>query len=438
MSSTEAPHQFGRLRRKVKEMDLNQVNQITKDNRTHYENPPSVKSNSRRGEEEDQIEIEKAEENSVHTSYHYHKKEQQKSQSNSSISNADDLICDECINCLLIEDKKKRKEIENDLEKKYLDAGNVENNLNDKNRKYDQNKIEERRRMREENTNQVINNLAKINANPNSKERLIRENENSTNPLFDKNHNYEYEKFQVNFEKKQKLINDNLDKYKFNERPEVTKYYKHYVYDDKNKGATENYGDDKDDNRLNFTDKNEYIKSLQEQINAKNDKIRREKEEDQRREKQQFLLLQEQIKNEQKEKLEKEQRQREELIRGNMEIMMQKNKKKEQQLNEKMRYNQLYEEENKKIKNDLINEREKKEKMKNDFVKANDDNLEKRRIKRAKEIQEDENLEDYDNIYVQPLPKKERMGRCCKCHKVFPRRLLSINRYFYRDNRSKK
>ena len=30
---------------------------------------------------------------------------------------------------------------------------------------------------------------------------------------------------------------------------------------------------------------------------------------------------------------------------------------------------------------------------------------------------------------------KERMGRCCRCHRIFPRRLLSINRYFYKENR---
>ena len=30
---------------------------------------------------------------------------------------------------------------------------------------------------------------------------------------------------------------------------------------------------------------------------------------------------------------------------------------------------------------------------------------------------------------------KERMGRCCRCHKIFPRKLLSINNYFYEENR---
>ena len=30
---------------------------------------------------------------------------------------------------------------------------------------------------------------------------------------------------------------------------------------------------------------------------------------------------------------------------------------------------------------------------------------------------------------------KERMGRCCRCHRIFPRRLLTINKYFYKENR---
>ena len=29
----------------------------------------------------------------------------------------------------------------------------------------------------------------------------------------------------------------------------------------------------------------------------------------------------------------------------------------------------------------------------------------------------------------------KQKGECCRCHRVLPRRLLTINRYFYRDNR---
>jgi hypothetical protein len=27
------------------------------------------------------------------------------------------------------------------------------------------------------------------------------------------------------------------------------------------------------------------------------------------------------------------------------------------------------------------------------------------------------------------------MGRCCRCQRVFPRKMLTINRYFYKENR---
>ena len=30
----------------------------------------------------------------------------------------------------------------------------------------------------------------------------------------------------------------------------------------------------------------------------------------------------------------------------------------------------------------------------------------------------------------------KQKGECCRCHRVLPRRLLTINRYFYRENRN--
>ena len=42
----------------------------------------------------------------------------------------------------------------------------------------------------------------------------------------------------------------------------------------------------------------------------------------------------------------------------------------------------------------------------------------------------------YDNKDIGAHGKrKERVGRCCRCHRIFPRRLLTINRYFYKENR---
>ena len=54
--------------------------------------------------------------------------------------------------------------------------------------------------------------MAKINADLSSKDRLIQENENSRNP-FEGGNDYKYQRFQDNYNRKQKMIDDNIDKY---------------------------------------------------------------------------------------------------------------------------------------------------------------------------------------------------------------------------------
>ena len=99
------------------------------------------------------------------------------------ISDNDNLICPNCINETLIEDKQRREELEREREKqinRMYDYGNDYNNaLIDKNRNYDKNLIDEKRRQREYNTNEAIQNLAKINAGLSNKDKLIQLNENS-------------------------------------------------------------------------------------------------------------------------------------------------------------------------------------------------------------------------------------------------------------------
>ena len=55
--------------------------------------------------------------------------------------------------------------------------------------------------------------LSKLNSSVNSKERLIQINENSSNPFQENNRDYQYEKFKREYEKRQKIINANIDKY---------------------------------------------------------------------------------------------------------------------------------------------------------------------------------------------------------------------------------
>ena len=75
----------------------------------------------------------------------------------------------------------------------------------------------------------------------------------------------------------------------------------------------------------------------------------------------------------------------------------------------------------------LENERKKKD-MYNDNFNEYDN---RKNVKEQDKYNNNLNNEDvgYKNI------NKEKMGRCCRCHRIFPRRLLTINRYFYKENR---
>ena len=116
------------------------------------------------------------------------------------ISDNDNLICPNCINCTLIEEKQRREELERQREKdrnrNYDYESDYTSGLYDRNRNYDKNLIDEKRRQRERNQNEAIQNLAKINAGLSNKEKLIQQNENSRNPLNDGLPDYQYQKFQ--------------------------------------------------------------------------------------------------------------------------------------------------------------------------------------------------------------------------------------------------
>ena len=50
------------------------------------------------------------------------------------------------------------------------------------------------------------------------------------------------------------------------------------------------------------------------------------------------------------------------------------------------------------------------------------------------------NIIDYQNQNKNGKNKccyniNEQKGECCRCHRILPRRLLTINRYFYKENR---
>ena len=531
--------------------------------------------------------------NSVQTSYKYRKNKNGPNSNSSNqrgddelsyeISENDNLICPNCINSTLMEDKQRREELERRRERDYdknfdknYGGGDYNNALYDRNRIYDRNLIDEKRRQREYNTNEAIQNLAKIKEGLSSKDKLIQINENSRNPLNDGYPDYRYQRFQEDYERRQKMINDNKSKYfpnASNERPEIKSYYDNYVY---NPNQKYNYNKNEPNNGYdnvnkygeyepyNYgTNKRQYIKDLEDQINYKNELKKREKEEERRRGQKQFEEIQKDLKREEEERYMREKRKQDELIRANNELINQKNRMKLKDLEDKMKYRELWERQNEEYQKDLQRQQMEKERIKDDIYNHNKN--EQMRREREREMEKERERERemkekygkygerygpgagyapgsggiyddkfgeggkygdkfkpgeggiYDDKYVGKYDKydekldnrggigkvdkkygerdkygnigdnregkgrqygigddrydnrkkdnlgdmgygskgdgrygdlggnkggigtqgkvKERMGRCCRCHRIFPRRLLTINKYFYKENR---
>ena len=500
----------------------NQINPNNKNPNTSYDNCNTkpkkfYKSDLDKNAEEINDNIsEKA--NSVQTSYKYRKnkkgpnslssKEKQDNyqfyESSIDMSENDNLICPNCINCTLMEEKKRRENLNNmrDLREKEYENEENTNAIIDKNRNYNRDIINEKRRQREKNINDAYQNLAKIKAGMSPKEKLIQINENSRNPLNEGFPDYQYQKFQDEYARRQKMINENINKYYpniNNERPEISSYYENYINNPnyakerKNKIYDENIkGRDYDQN--DNSDKKEYLKYLEEQINYKNELKKREKEEERRRGQRQYEEIQNELKREEQERYMKEQKKRDELIKANLELINQKNKLKIKELEEKLKYRELSDKQNDDYLKELERQKIEKEKLKEELYNQNRNEYE---IRQKNKLLEKERNQRYDNEYDYPRRKydkkygdmdydiynrqepkerydkkydekdnkyderqrnydekydykdyrdkninkighskvKERMGRCCRCHRIFPRKLLSINNYFYKENR---
>ena len=327
------------------------------------------------------------------------------------------LLCQNCINERLIEEKRRK----NELSKK----SSIPDVFEDKYKNYSENLIREKVLQREKNIKEIYNNLEKWNE-LNDKDRLIRENENSINPLYQDNHNYLYEKFRKNYENKQKLIKDNFNKFQNNERPEITDYFINYVNNPKYKGI--DYGEYKP----KIYDIDNYRKDLDEQINYRNNKIKKEKEEDKKRENLNYNSEMKSIEIEKREKEMKKKKMKEELIKGNLELIKTKKQRKEKLNEEDLKYRDIYNKENIEYKNDLLRQKNRQQKLNKEFLMENQKNL--GRIKRRKEEQmmEDEKYRYNDYSYE---PPKEITAECSNCHKIYPKKLLTSNAYFYRDFR---
>ena len=378
--------------------------------------------------------------NSVQTSYKYQKKKngpntysskdynnpQGDDELSFEISENDNLICPNCINCTLIEEKQRREELDKQRERDYnrnyeYGGGDYNNALYDRNRNYDRNLIDEKRRQREYNTNEAIQNLAKINAGMSNKDKLIQRNENSRNPLNDGLPDYQYQRFQDEYERRQKMINDNISKYYpnvSNERPEIKSYYDNYVYNPKYNGNrndgynnTNKYGEYGPSGGPYCTNKKQYIRDLEDQINYKNEMKKREKEEERRRGQKQYEDIQRDLKREDEERYLKEKRQQEELIRANNELINQKNKMKLKDLEDKLKYRELCDRQNEEYQRDLQRQQMEKERMKDDIYNHNKNEQIKREREKEREREREINEGRYGPGYGGPGGKyADRFG----------------------------
>ena len=324
----------------------------------------------------------------------------------------DYYLCQNCINERLIEEKRKRDE---------LNSRNNNNNLydlfEDKNRYFNENRIRERLNQRERNINEVYHTLEKC-QQLNAKDKLIKENENAINPLYQHQHNYKYENFRTKYAQKQQYIKNNYNKFVNNERPEITKYFSNYINNPNYK--PKEYGEYKP----KIFDIENYKKDLNEQINYKINRQKKEKEEDKYNENKEYLFLQKKIEKENEEKALKKKKIKEELIKGNLDIINAKKDKKEKLFEEDMKYKEYYEKENKEYNDKLLKEKYKRSKINREFVTENQKNL--NRIKRDKEQQKiEKNSYRYNDYSYEPI--KEPTDKCYACKKVYPRKLLTRN-----------
>ena len=452
-----ANHSFGRLRRKLKtNIDLNRLsindnnNNCNNDNQAYNIRQKNSDLNLNLNGQyftNDGNNSTISNSNSIHTSYKYKKYNTNNNIYNNDfnekkslarpcsankitcshnnnytkqISNDSDkeeyLLCQNCINCKLIEEKRKQKNLEN----YYNNA--VPDIFEDKYRDYNQKLIDDNVRQREQGMYEAFKNLKKYSNN--EKDKLILENENCPNPLYDKNHNYVYEKFMDNYNKKQKMYSQNLKQYQKSANPEIDNYYNLYVNNPKCHAI--GYGEYKP---LVF-DPIEYRNFLQNQIKQKNYLKNQEKLEDKQREIQVYENMEQKLSKENDERENRKKKLNEEFIKGNLELMNAKKAMKNKEIEEQKMYRDYYNLQNMEYKDQIKKDKQKKEQKYEEFVEENKRQLNRIKRRKDQEMIDNENYR-YNDYSFEPM--KEKMAQCSNCHRILPRRLLTRTKKSHRD-----
>ena len=441
----------GKIYNTISNCDSYEINNRTSYYKYHKNKPILISDNFRENINENLSDIS----SSVHTSYKYRKRkkgnitlsskefvhypdyhyQEKENDSSISISTNDNLICPDCINDTLIEEKK----IRNDLDKR----NNKMNIYNDKNDDYE-NYLDKKIRERENNINYAMQTLSKLNSSISSKERLIQINENSSDPFQGNNRDYQYEKFRKEYDKRQKMINANINKY-FPEKNKKSKSELPLFFD-----KSEEKKKEKEKNKMiksiNMNIRKEYIKTLEEQIKYKNEKKKKEKEEEQKMERKYYEDMEQKMRKEEQEKIIKEKEQKDNFIKSNMDIINNKKRDKMKELREKLKYKEDIDNQNEFYKKELLEKQKENERLLNEIYNSNKKDGDKyKKIKEKERNEKNNNLDsnfnnnNFDNKKYEKINNhydlEEKKGECCRCHRILPRRLLTINRYFYKENR---
>lgn len=373
-----------------------------------------------------------------------------------SVSSDENLICNGCNKYEELCNKRNQelKQLESDIEqrkKKLLQQIKEEENdcnkeqefdLIDKYRNYDHHLIDEKVKQRQKLIKAAQENLIKVRNK--EKEKLIEMNENAPNNIWN-NIDYQYYKFMDNYAKKQKLIKESNEKmaqskrnledskkhrlsdlYTFyNEKKEVKDYYNNYVdnpnYRPLTIGSTPNHSD------LDL-----YKQELKEQIEFKKRLKNLEKEKEKIAAEEKNLREKKDLEKEKELMKMREKLQKKEILEGNLELMEMKKRRLEKEKEEDEKYKKMHEKNYMEYKEREEWERKKKEKMYEDLLNENLNNLEIRKKKTEKENTPKEQLNDTQENGIESKEfclcnnglYNERMGRCCRCHKIFPKRLL--------------
>ena len=441
-------HSFGKLRRKLKtNIDLNKL--TLNENNNYYDNYQqnniqqnntnlNLNINSQNFMNEDNKST-ISNTNSIHTSYKYKKYNtngniynnncnnkktlERPSSANkitcnhnnnynqkipNGIENEEYLLCQNCINCKLIEEKKKQKNLEN------YDNNIIPEVFEDKYRNYNQKIIDDNVLKREQGMYEASKNLKKYSNN--DKDKLIFQNENCPNPLYNKNNNYGYEKFMDNYNKKQKIYSQNLKQYQTSINPEINNYYNLYVNNPKYQPI--GYGEYKPQN----FDPIEYRNFLQNQIKYKNNLKNKEKLEDRQREIEVYENMEQKLIKENDERENRKKKLNEEFIKANLELINAKKAMKKKEIEEQKMYRNYYNTQNMEYKDQIQKDKQKKDKKYEEFVEENKKQLNRIKRRKDQEVIENEKYKYNDNSFE---PIKEKMAQCNNCHKVMPRRLLT-------------